>query len=67
MAARWEVVIRGARKPLVVELTSRMALAWGVEPSELMPTLWAYVPTVINSALSNNRKFFIAIDFLMLH
>ena len=46
MASRCVCVMRGTRKPLVVELTSSIALLFGAEPSELIPTLWANVPVV---------------------
>lgn len=41
MFPRWVAVIRGAKKPLVVDFTSSMALVLGTELSELIPTLWA--------------------------
>jgi hypothetical protein len=38
----------GAKNPLEVELTSSIAEASGAEPSELMPTFWAFA-TVANA------------------
>ena len=55
MAAFCAAVIRGARKPLAVELTSSMADVAGAEPSELIPTLWA-VATVANARNAAAKK-----------
>jgi len=46
MAICCVAVIRGAKKPLAMELTSSMADASGAEPSALMPTHWEDVTDV---------------------
>ena len=68
MAVRSAAVIHGARKPLEVDFTSSMALPFGTEPSELMPTLWAFVaPAIANrmAAIRSVLRFFIWIEVLI--
>ena len=39
IASRCDVVMQGSNSPFEVELTSSIALPFGAEPSELIPTL----------------------------
>ena len=58
----WVVDTRGKSTPLVVDLTSNIALAFGAEPSVLMPTLCA-LATMENNAIKKmlKRRFFMII------
>jgi hypothetical protein len=65
MAFRSEVVIRGGKSPLVVELTSSIAEALAVLPSALIPTDCAVVANVVKIANKIN-SFFMMVWFCML-
>lgn len=66
MAAFCAAVIRGAKKPLAVELTSSMADTAGAEPSELIPTLWAFaMPARVVNRIAIIKVFKVFILFLM--
>ena len=55
MPVRCPAVMRGTRRPLFVDLMSRMALALGEEPSVLMETAcpWAWA---VNRASAKKNK-----------
>ena len=54
MPVRCAAVMRGASRPLLVDLMSRMALALGREPSVLMETAWAWA-WVVSRARAKKR------------
>ena len=63
----WAVVIRGTSSPLVVELISIRAEAFGAAPVVFIPTFWAktvfnkekYIAPVINPHLRKDKMDFI--------
>lgn len=62
MPLRSVVVKRGINMPCEFDLTSKMALLFGVEPSLLMPTLWAKTEKhPVNKIVTRKRRviFFI--------
>jgi hypothetical protein len=63
MAARCTAVIRGAKKPLVVDFTSNIADASGAVPSELIPTFWANADAEISRAAKMVFSVFIFVCF----
>ena len=54
-----ERVIRGGRKPFVVELTSSIALLSGREPVALMATFWAKEVKKLSIIKDRKKNFFI--------
>jgi len=58
MAFLWVVVMRGGRKPLVVEVTSNIADGLILDVETPMPT-WAIVETeILEIAISNSNLIF---------
>lgn len=63
MAERWAEVMRGGRKPFVVDLASRIAELSGELPSLLIPTCAAdWILPVINAEKSRQMTIFIFIN-----